>query len=682
MMRGMKLKFASSAILLTLLSCGGSGGSGGSVDIGDDDFKFITGNTDHRWYFDAISYDRARQLGLTGDGVVVGLLDTGVDIDSPYLQHALSSDSARFINGRLSTRYGDNQGHGTDMASLIVGYNPDTHDQTGIAPNVELISVAVNNNYGDKGNFDYDSSISEGVRYAVANGADILNVSFGGVLGGNYDDDVEAFRYAMQNDVIVFFAAGNNGNYSMPLYYARMVGTRGYNGLGIAVTALDENGKIAGFASPCDVFDPYYCLSVPGEQIRVISDPTFNNGSYHDTIDGTSPATAIASGSMALLLEYFPNLTPHEAVEILLVTADDLGPEGVDYVYGSGALNLQRALQPVGATTLSTGREVSENDNVILSPMLQGSQIATAKGISQVDIQDDYQRQYYLDARGAIFDQDNQMGDIYLNTDHYIHLNYDSWVDFGFQYGQVGVADNAYTALGKSSILNRDIPFATAFDLEASLAKSFQNSELGLSFATSEENGSDDWQISLDGRYDMDRLSFMAGYSMRQENGRFLGSEFSPAFANIDKTRSQTIRLGLDYDAAQFDFGLQASLGMSDVELKDNDGIFASFDDIRFSSIVAKMGRSHNIVLGDRFDVAIGRQFEITDGVARLNEDAGLEGDISLVPEIGEWLFEAGYALPLTENTAISANFLHIGNSGHQKDENEQIFRAQIEYKF
>ncbi|GLZ33088.1 hypothetical protein Lesp02_52760 [Lentzea sp. NBRC 105346] len=244
------------------------------------------------------------QLGLEhahelsrGSGVVVGIVDTGVNADRPALAGAVLP-GAEFPELGTGTR--DERGHGTDVAELVVT----------VAPEAKILPVKLNGN---------SVEANAAIRWAVDHGARVVNLSLGSSATGQYD---EGLRYAAEHDVVVVAAAGNAGTDEGV--------TAPANGSGVlAVSAVDRTGE---FRPDISVEGPEVALAAPGVEV------TPSSGS------GTSFAAAVVSGVAALVRAKHPNLTVSEVVETLTSTADDKGPAGRDPQYGFGVVNPVKAL--------------------------------------------------------------------------------------------------------------------------------------------------------------------------------------------------------------------------------------------------------------------------------------------------------------------------------------------------
>ncbi|MEE3467826.1 MAG: S8 family serine peptidase [Eubacterium sp.] len=237
-----------------------------------------------------------------GEGIVVAILDTGVDTTHPALEGSLWTNKAEENgivgvdddgNGYVDDIYGANVcnpaqpmcdvgGHGTQLAGVMVMHSPMS---TGVAPGVKVMSVRI----GSEREFTLTDAIA-GVRYAVENGADIINMSFAAQV------DAERLREALleaSKTCVLVAAAGNEVSAAVtPAYPA------GYDFV-TGVMSYGNTGMLSSFTNwdvePGKGVD--YDVAAPGEKIITSS----RNGKYVAS-DGTSHATAIVSGTMAVAL--------------------------------------------------------------------------------------------------------------------------------------------------------------------------------------------------------------------------------------------------------------------------------------------------------------------------------------------------------------------------------------------
>ena len=126
----------------------------------------------------------------------------------------------------------------------------------------------------------------------------------------------------------------------------------------LTVVALKADNRIADFSNGCGDTKAY-CLGAPGFEIN-----SAGQSGGHEERSGTAQAAAHVSGAVAVLKSAFNHLTPAELVEVILATADDIGRPGVDLVYGHGALNLAKAVEPIGSRTIC----LPDNNGVTPNP--------------------------------------------------------------------------------------------------------------------------------------------------------------------------------------------------------------------------------------------------------------------------------------------------------------------------
>jgi type VII secretion-associated serine protease mycosin len=279
---------------------------------------------DRQWYLTDLKVAQAQKI-TKGEGVVVALVDSGVDPDHPDLAGALLPGLST-VESNLSGRKGtdDVDGHGTAMAGIIAGRGHGSGAGVlGMAPAAKILPIAT----GGTG-LKPSSYIAKAVDFAIQKHAAVINMSFGGA-----DDETlhAAIRKAQAADIVVVAAAGNDdavGNSAgqFPGRYPEV----------LAVGAYGKDRKIASIS----ITGPHVDLVAPGDQIQSTA---MGDGGYEITT-GTSDATAIVSGAAALVRAKYPNLSAAEVVHRLTATADDAGPVGRDDTYGYGLLNVVEAL--------------------------------------------------------------------------------------------------------------------------------------------------------------------------------------------------------------------------------------------------------------------------------------------------------------------------------------------------
>lgn len=198
--------------------------------------------------------------------------------------------------------------HGTHVAGIIAAVPSKESELKGIAPKAEIMGLRVLLAGGD----EYDQDIANAIRYAVDNGAKIINMSFGKYLSPQKKLVDEAMKYAAQKNVLLIRGAGNDGADIdlTPFYPSQFLadGTVAKNV--ITVGATDMKGNKAGFSNyglkSVDIFAP---------GVKIYS--SVSGGKYAFK-EGTSMASPVVAGAAALILSYFPNLTALQLKDVLM----------------------------------------------------------------------------------------------------------------------------------------------------------------------------------------------------------------------------------------------------------------------------------------------------------------------------------------------------------------------------
>lgn len=262
----------------------------------------------------------ARELTNGGEGVVIGMIDTPVDMQHNDTLGAAIERHDLIPPGNILNRL-----HGTEVAGILVSNNR----RIGIAPKAKVIAISAFSSDPDNPERHRSNSglIARALEYAIRQDVDILNLSFAGGSDPIVDKLIKA---ALERGIIVVAAAGNGGPKAEPAYPAAL----GLPGL-LAVTAVDKQETVFRKANRGNYID----VAAPGVNILT----TAPGNTFHVS-SGTSLATAHVSGILALLLSHNPDFD----VELLTRTAIDLGQQGRDDAYGHGLVNVQAVLQNLG----------------------------------------------------------------------------------------------------------------------------------------------------------------------------------------------------------------------------------------------------------------------------------------------------------------------------------------------
>jgi len=259
-----------------------------------------------------------------GDGILVAVIDSGVDASHPELAGAIAQTFDAIDTPVAAHK------HGTAIAGLIAAHGK----LTGAAPGARILAIRA---FDPAGNSAEGSTfnILKSLDWAVANGARIINMSFAGPADPAVHRSLEAAR---KKGIVLIAAAGNAGSKSPPLYPAADPNV-------IAVTATDADDKLFEQSNR----GRHIAIAAPGAQILV----AIPDGGY-EVASGTSYSAAEVSGIVALMLERKSDLTPDKVRGILLATAKDLGPKGHDVMFGAGLADAYAAIMANGAPLAST----------------------------------------------------------------------------------------------------------------------------------------------------------------------------------------------------------------------------------------------------------------------------------------------------------------------------------------
>ncbi|MBD2680677.1 MULTISPECIES: CARDB domain-containing protein [Nostoc] len=289
--------------------------------LGQTTFADVPNLGGEDWGADLVKAPEVWAKGYTGKGVVVAVLDTGVDRNHSDLSNNIWKNTKEIAgngkdddgNGYIDDVYGwnfdsnnnntlDGNSHGTHVAGTIAGVKNGV-GVTGIAYDAKIMPVKV---LSDSGSGE-DSGVAKGIRYAVENGANVINLSLG---GDEPNSEIEsAIQYAASKGVIVVMAAGNSSG-SEPIYPARYA-----KNWGLAVGAIDKYQEMAYFSNEAGATTLPY-VTAPGVDIY----STLPGNSYGFK-DGTSMATPHVAGVIALMLSAKKGLTDAQVRQIVTSTA-------------------------------------------------------------------------------------------------------------------------------------------------------------------------------------------------------------------------------------------------------------------------------------------------------------------------------------------------------------------------
>jgi len=259
-----------------------------------------------QWWLPAVGDGAMWALGR-GDGVVVAVIDTGVDLSHPDLVANLLADGYNFGDGNATPQ--DQMGHGTRVAGVVAAQQNNGIGVSGLAPATRILPIKINP--GAQGTFTSDR-LAAAIAYAVAKGAKIINLSL--TVDNQTQTVMDAVQAALDAGVAVVAATGNEGG--AVAFPANMPGV-------IGVAAVDQSDNLASFSNT----GPEVTVAAPGVSIY----STGLNGGYGSS-SGTSFAAPIISAVLADVLSINPSLPPSGFAQYLRENAKSMG--GGTYTYG------------------------------------------------------------------------------------------------------------------------------------------------------------------------------------------------------------------------------------------------------------------------------------------------------------------------------------------------------------
>ncbi|GLY46809.1 type VII secretion-associated serine protease mycosin [Lentzea sp. NBRC 102530] len=237
-----------------------------------------------------------------GAGVVVGVVDTGVDAKTPQLAGRVRPGTD--VAGKGKPADTDCNGHGTFVAGIIAAAPGDT-GFAGVAPDVTVLPVRCATIGPDGKPALTAATIADGLRAAVDGGAKVVNISAS--VSTPDDKLAQAVQHAVQQDVVVVASAANSAQQGDPVTYPAA-----YPGV-IAVGAIDANGGRADFSQT----GAFLSLVAPGVDVA----STGPGGAGHWRGSGTSYSAPFVTGVAALVRAYRPELTAAQVKHRLEATA-------------------------------------------------------------------------------------------------------------------------------------------------------------------------------------------------------------------------------------------------------------------------------------------------------------------------------------------------------------------------
>jgi len=274
---------------------------------------------------------------------VVAVIDTGVNYTHPDLEdnifvhdelqavipgNIIGWDFGNKDNDPMDIESGT---HGTHVAGTIAAVD-NTEGVIGVCPECKIMPIQVFVNVTKTTVGAPTTAIAEGVRFAVDNGADVINMSLG---GPSFSEAMsEAVQYAIDNDVVVVAAAGNSGHQSNQISYPA-----GYDGV-ISVARINRYGEKANTSQ----YGSWIDISAPGSQIWSTIGAEGADG--YNTKSGTSMASPHVAGVAGLMRAQNPGMSPVQVEGLIKRTSTSMDDQNPGFIgqLGAGMVNASNAL--------------------------------------------------------------------------------------------------------------------------------------------------------------------------------------------------------------------------------------------------------------------------------------------------------------------------------------------------
>ena len=334
--------------------------------------------------------------------ITVAVIDSGVDGSHPDLAAKMVPGYNFYSNTTNAT---DATGHGTAVAGVVGAITNNGVGVASVAPHTRIMPIRTSDSTG----FSYASAIVNGMTWAVDHGAKVINISINKVAG--VSSITSAAQYVRNKGGVVVAAAGNCGCFdSTP-----------ENPYLISVSAtLDATDVLASWSSRGNYID----IAAPGNYIWT----TIRGGGYM-RFYGTSVASPVVSGVVALMMGANPTLSPASIETMLKANADDRGAAGRDSSYGYGRVNAYRAVAAAAGVAASTTD--GTKPTVSITSPTAGS---TVKGLIAV-------------AASASDNTGVSRVDLYVDGQLYVR---DTATPFSFSWDTTRVGNGSHTLVAKA----------------------------------------------------------------------------------------------------------------------------------------------------------------------------------------------------------------------------------------
>lgn len=321
----------------------------------DPGFSTNASNIDKQWGLAKAKFIEGWEKTKGNSATVVAVIDTGIDRTHEDIRATRFVDGYNVLTSKLITQYtnSDDNGHGTLVSGVIGAVTNNATGVSGANWHVTLMPIKALNTGGSGSS----SSLSEGIVWAADRGANIINLSLGGIGFAHDTTLANAISYAFEKDVVIVAAAGNDvaitgGNLDVEPVFP-ICNDNGKN-MVIGVTATDVNDLKPSFANFGKA-----CVDVAAPGKRILSTINHDPATGLDSPDsyayasGTSLATPYVSAQAALLKSLYPFASNRQIRDRIVSTADNIDSlnlsqcanQSCQGLMGSGRINVAKSLQ-------------------------------------------------------------------------------------------------------------------------------------------------------------------------------------------------------------------------------------------------------------------------------------------------------------------------------------------------
>lgn len=304
----------------------------------DSLYTLYNGPQNWNWHLELIQAEQAWNITRGSADIAVGIVDNAVWVNHPDLANKIIAQrDVVYGTNNANPPTNGNKGdwsHGTHVAGLVGASSDNNIGISSIGFNVSIIAVKAANNSTPRS----ISSGYQGIQWAANNGADVINMSWGGT---GYSQTNQNLINTVSNMGVVLVAAAGNDNISSPHYPSA------YQNV-ISIASIDYNDQKSDFSNFSTTVD----LSSPGGVAAPGPDGVLSAvwnetslGNYEAYI-GTSMASPVAAGLAALVLSVNPDLSPAQVEEIMESNSDNISAQNPSYngMLGAGRINAWRAV--------------------------------------------------------------------------------------------------------------------------------------------------------------------------------------------------------------------------------------------------------------------------------------------------------------------------------------------------